>query len=218
MKIAIIDDDQRLARHLQGELAKYPEIISVICANSGLAFAALMEAIPANERPDVIIMDIQMSIPNEGIVSTQKITALFPDTKVVMFTISDDDENIFDAFKAGAVGYLLKNESPEFVFKTISDVMNGGAQMSPSIAKKAISYLTKQGKSTTPKTTFENLDPLSARELEILQLVSRGHTYQAIADNLFIASGTVKKHMANIFFKLQVTNKIEALRKLEQLR
>lgn len=136
-----------------------------------------------------------------------------------MFTISDDDEHIFEAFKAGAMGYLLKNESPVFIVKTICDVMNGDAQVSPGIARKMIRFFSASPKQQQDETVSEKTEKekLSVREVEILELAAKGYTYQQIADTLFIASGTVKKHIRNIFEKLQVNNKIEAFKKIGKL-
>ena len=118
-----------------------------------------------------------MGFPDEGIHATRLIKKLFPDILVVMFTISDTDELIFDAFRAAAVGYILKNERPSFILKTIIDVYNGGAQMSPSIARKAIAFLMPDAKkSKPPKETTEEVT-LTDRELEILRLVEQGFTY-----------------------------------------
>jgi len=159
-------------------------------------------------------MDISMGSPDEGIQATRLIKEHFADIQVVMFTISDTDELIFEAFRAGAVGYLLKNEKPSFILKTIIDVHNGGAQMSPSIARRTIAFLTPDvGKGRPQKETNEAVI-LSEREMEIMKLVEQGFTYEQIANALHIAVNTVKKHMMNIFGKLQVNNKIEAIKKI----
>jgi DNA-binding NarL/FixJ family response regulator len=160
-------------------------------------------------------MDISMGVPDEGIQATAKIRELFPEIKIIMFTISDKDELIFDAFKSGAMGYLLKNESPEFIVKTIMDVKSGEAQMSPSVARKTIHFLT--GSKLPEKSQAEDF-ALSSRELETINLVAKGYTYTQIGELLHIAPSTAKKHMTNIFEKLHVKNKIEALLKTEAYR
>ena len=138
----------------------------------------------------------------------------FPSTKVVMFTVSENDEDIFEAFKAGAVGYLLKNERPSFIYKTIIYVYRGGALMSPGVALKTIRYFTKGEGASQPAKSAADL--ISEREMEVLNLVAKGFPYKMIADQLFLSPDTVKKHMANIFRKLQVTNKVEALNKIRR--
>lgn len=216
-RVAIIDDDGRIAWGLKEALMQYEEIISITCSNSGLQYASELEHIAENERPHVIIMDISMGTPDEGILATQQIKASFPEIEIIMFTISDEDEQIFEALKSGAMGYLLKSESPAFILKTITEVKNGGAQMSPSIARKAIRFLSPAFPRETKVAKIPEDSPLSTREREVLELVAKGFTYPSIADNLHIATHTVKKHMMNIFSKLHVKNKIEALKKIERL-
>jgi DNA-binding NarL/FixJ family response regulator len=218
-RVAIVDDDGRVAWGLKEALMQFEEISSVSCGTSGLQFALELESTPEEKRPHVIIMDISMGSPDEGIVATQQIKAHFPEIEIIMFTISDEDEQIFEAFKAGAMGYLLKSESPDFILRTIIDVKNGGAQMSPSIARKTIRYLAPVAPVTKEPEEKKILEdtPLSVREREILDLVAKGFTYPYIADTLHIATHTVKKHMMNIFGKLHVKNKIEALKKIERL-
>lgn len=215
IRIAIVDDDHRLAKDLKSELLEFAEIESVVTSTSGLGFARDLEAMPPGKRPEVIIMDVSMDLPDEGIRATRQIKSRFPDIEIIMFTISDEDERIFESFKAGAIGYLLKNEAPAFILKTIIDVRQGGAQMSPAIARKTIRFLAPLG--PTVAAAPPETESLTVRELEILGKVSKGFTYDQIGEELFISSNTVKKHMMNIFGKLQVKNKIDALRKAEGL-
>lgn len=209
LKIAIVDDDARLAKALKSDLLNFPEIDSVLTSTGGLLFAKELEQMSEAKLPEVIIMDISMNQQDEGIVATRQIKKRFPDMAIIMFTISDEDENIFEAFKAGAMAYLLKNEPSSFILKTILDVKNGGAQMSPSIARKTINLLLPDAhkKSEKPKSV------LTLRETEILEKTAKGKNYHQIADELFLSKNTVKKHIANIFIKLQVNNKVEAIRK-----
>lgn len=215
LKLALVDDDARISSALKDALLEFPEIKSITRASSGLAYAQDLEKLPVDSLPDVIIMDISMGLPDEGIRATRQIKSRFPQIEIIMFTISDEDERIFEAFKSGALGYLLKNESPEFILKTILDVKNGGAQMSPSIARKAIRYLSPPANPLAEEKRNE-IDALSAREKEVLDLVAKGLTYPNIADTLCIATHTVKKHMMNIFEKLHVKNKVEALNKMDR--
>jgi DNA-binding NarL/FixJ family response regulator len=215
-KLAIVDDDVSFAKALKSELLDSPEIESVLSCNSGLRFFKELEKMPVSKIPDVILMDISMDLPNEGVVATGLIKRQFPQIGVIMFTISDEDERIFDAFLAGATGYLLKNESPGFILKSILDVKDGGAQMSPSIARKTIQLLApvRDAQKREALELASAREQLSERELEILGLVAKGHTYDRIAENLNIASNTVKKHVSNIFQKLHVSNKVEAIKKV----
>ncbi len=217
VKLAIVDDDARLAKALKSELLQFSEIESVFTSHSGRMFLDELEAMPTSKRPDVVIMDISMASPDEGIQATGQIRSRFPEICVVIFTISDEDNRIMEAFKAGAMGYLLKDEKPEFILKTILDVKNGGAQMSPGIARKAISYFSFLPAVKNSERNSNSTGSLTDRELEILRLVSEGISYADIGEKLFIATSTVKKHMANIFEKLHVNNKTRAIREAEGL-
>ncbi len=211
VKLAIVDDDTRLLKSLSGELLNFNEIDSIISSSSGIKFSEELRSLPREKHPEVVLMDISMGSPNEGILATRQIKATNPDVEIIMFTISDEDEMIFDAFRAGAVGYLLKNESPSFIVKTVLEIKNGGTLMSPSIARKAINFF-KTGKIKLKNTTLNSI--LSLREQEILNSVSEGLTYDRIAEKLFLSTHTVKTHMSNIFSKLQVNNKVAALKKI----
>jgi DNA-binding NarL/FixJ family response regulator len=210
VRIAIIDDDIAVAQALRKELVGFDEIESVILLNDAFRFIGDMEKMSIEQHPEVVIMDISMGRSDEGIQATRALRNRFPEIQVVMFTISDDDKNIFESFKAGAMGYLLKNEKPEFILKTILDVKGGGAQMSPAIAKKTISFFS----GSKPN---DHARKLTGREVEILDMVAKGFTYAKISSALFIAESTVQKHIKNIFAKLEVSNKIEALKKIERL-
>ena len=146
-----------------------------------------------------------------GIEATFEIKKRFPDIKIVMLTVFDNDENIFNAIKAGADGYLLKEIKPEFLHDGIIDTMNGGAAMNPSIALKTLRLL-RDPKEITDLTQQEEIR-LTHRESEVLEKLAIGLSYSQIADILFISEGTVRKHIENIYKKLQVHNKIEAITK-----
>jgi len=213
LHVAIVDDNQALAHALRQELIAYPELQEITIADSGLDFVKSM-AQQNQKFPDVVIMDISMRLPDEGIQATRLLHEMYPEIKVVMFTVAEDDGRVFDAFKAGAVGYLVKNEKPSFIYKTIVDVAAGGALMSPGIALKAIRFLTAEPVQKNKDTA--NSYHLSERELDVLRLVAKGNTYQMVAEQLFISLETVKKHLSNIFKKLQVKNKIEAINKIRE--
>ena len=196
-------------------MLEFPEIESIALSSSGLSFVS--ELAHASTFPDVVLMDISMGLADEGIQATRLLHERYPSIKVVMFTVAEDDESIFEAFKSGSVGYLLKNERPSFIYKTIVDVYQGGALMSPGVALKAIRFLTGETNALNHhKEHVENFH-LSERELEVLRLLSKGHTYTSMADQLFISAETVKKHVSNIFRKLHVKNKIEAINKTKEL-
>jgi DNA-binding NarL/FixJ family response regulator len=156
--------------------------------------------------PDLVLMDINMPVL-DGIEATKKIRHLFPSIKIVMLTIFDETEKIFDAILAGATGYLLKDEKPEKLLAAIEEAMDGGAPMSASIAMKSLQLIRGKNEGPRDKKEFN----LSQRELEILELIAKGENYNQIAEKLFISPKTVRKHIENIYTKLQVHNKVEAI-------
>ena len=155
-------------------------------------------------------MDIEMPKMN-GIEATGFVKQKYPQIKIIMLTVFDNDENIFNAIKAGADGYLLKEVNPKDLHQGILDTMNGGATMTPSIAMKTLKLFRNP-------IDFESVGDcddikLTAREVEVLEQLSKGLKYNAIADNLFLSIGTIRKHVENIYAKLQVHNKLEAIQK-----
>jgi DNA-binding NarL/FixJ family response regulator len=141
-----------------------------------------------------------------GIEAVQIAKANFPNIQFVMITIFDDDEKVFKAIQSGASGYLLKDESANNIHRAIDDIMlYGGAPMSPQIARKAFQFIQGQA----PQKQDEL--PLSAREMDILRELANGKNYIAVAEKLFISPHTVRKHMTNIYEKLYVHSKVEAV-------
>jgi DNA-binding NarL/FixJ family response regulator len=136
---------------------------------------------------------------------------MYPHIKVIMLTVFDNDENIFRSIKAGADGYLLKDIKPDELYKAITDTMNGGASMSPSIALKTLRMFRQP---IDFETEQKNEDiKLTDREIKVLEQLATGIKYEQIASNLFISTGTIRKHIENIYLKLQVHNKLEAIQK-----
>lgn len=159
--------------------------------------------------PDVVMMDIQLQ-DMLGIEIIEKLRKEMPDTQFIMCTSFDDDEKIFNSLKAGAMGYLVKGESMDKILSSIRDVYNGGAPMSFSIARRVLKHFENK----LPEV--EGFDELTEREKEILELLSQGLLYKEIADKKFISIDTVKKHVGNIYRKLHVNNKVEAVNKFNQ--
>lgn len=157
--------------------------------------------------PDIVLMDIQMPVM-DGIAATAALKARHPQVKIVMATVFDDEENIFNAILAGADGYLLKDEPPQVLHRALQEVMEGGAPMSPAIARKALLLLRKNPvQPILPEAEHD----ISDREIEILEQLSKGLRYEQVGQNLHISTGTVRKHIENIYRKLQVHNKLEAV-------
>jgi DNA-binding NarL/FixJ family response regulator len=170
----------------------------------------LIEKLEKNHTIDLILMDIEMPKMN-GIDATCFVKQKYPQIKIIMLTVFDNDENIFNAIKAGADGYLLKEVNPKELHQGIIETMNGGATMTPSIAMKTLKLFRNP-------IVFESISDqeqynLTPREIEVLEQLSKGLKYNAIADNLFLSAGTIRKHVENIYTKLQVHNKLEAVQK-----
>ena len=159
-----------------------------------------------NTKPDVVIMDIDMPGMN-GIEAVKVIRNNFPTVQVLMFTVFDDDEKVFAAIKAGAGGYILKNADPQNLLHAISEVYNGGAPMTPGIARKVLLQFQDM-------PSDENKDyHLSQREKEVLALLVEGHPYKMIGSKLNITYDTVRAHMKKIYEKLHVASMTEAVAK-----
>lgn len=208
IKIAIAEDNNFLAQSIEEKLAFFDDFKFKFRGKNG---AELIGKLEEDHVIDVILMDIQMP-EMDGIKATELIKNRYPQIKIIMLTVFDDDENIFKAIKAGADGYLLKEITPDTLHDGICQVLEGGAAMTPSIATKALNLLRFPEKITADKVQVEEIS-LTKRESEILEQLSKGLNYQLIAENLFISPPTVRKHIENIYKKLQVHNKMEAVQK-----
>lgn len=208
IKIAIAEDNNFLAQSIEEKLALFDDFKFKFRGKNG---AELIGKLEEDHAIDLILMDIQMP-EMDGIRATELIKNRYPQIKIVMLTVFDDDENIFNAIKAGADGYLLKETTPTKLQNGILQVMDGGAAMTPSIAAKTLVLLRNPERITSDKVQQEDIS-LSKRETEILEQLSKGLNYQLIAENLFISPPTVRKHIENIYKKLQVHNKMEAVQK-----
>lgn len=212
MLIGIVDDKTYLRNSLKEKLASVENDIRVVLeAGDGSEFLKLMKN--ASPKPDVVLMDIEMNELN-GIETIQRSAPLYPSVKYIMLTVFDDDDRIFNAIKAGAHGYLLKEETAQNIIDSVYQVyQDEGAPMSPGIARKAWRWLTSlTAQPAAEKTSAKNtIEPLSEREKEILKCSMEGKEYAQIAEQLFLSKHTVRQHMKNIYSKLHVSSKIEAL-------
>ena len=205
-RIAIAEDNAFLLQSIKDKLAFFEDLEVRFTAANG---AEMIGKIEENSDIDVILMDIQMP-EMDGIKATEIIKNRFPQIKIIMLTVMDDDQYIFNSIIQGANGYLLKEIPAQDLYRSIHEIMEGGAPMSPTIALRALKML----RNPLPKNTQNEEEiSLTKRETEILESLSKGLEYKQIADNLFIASGTVRKHVENIYRKLNVRNKMEAVQK-----
>ncbi len=202
IQVAIVEDLDEVRQSLREAIEETP---GLLCINDyGDAETALPGLLA--EPPDVVVMDIGLPGMN-GIECMLRVKLKNPDIRFMMFTIFDQDNQVFEALKAGADGYILKHEPLEDILEAIREVKAGGAPMSRHIARKVMRSFHR-----LPKTDPEEA-PLTVRETQILEELARGRLYKEIADSLHIAVGTVKQHIHNIYQKLHVQNRTEAINK-----
>lgn len=204
--VSIIEDNEHFRKALEAIIKKQNELALIASYES--ADKALSDLL--SNPPDIVIADISMP----GMRGTELIVRLktkLPQTQFMVCTIHDDDDTIFEALKCGASGYILKYPvTTDEIIKAIHDLYNGGSPMSPFIARKVIGSFQKP--------VINDADSvLSQREKEVLELLSKGLLYKEIAQQLGVGTETVKKHLKNIYQKLHVQNKIEALNKFRLL-
>lgn len=207
IRIAIAEDNIFLQKAILEKLSFSNNLACRFTASNGLE---LIKKLEANHNIDLIIMDIEMP-KMDGIEATAAIKNRYPHIKIIMLTVFDNDDKIFSAIKAGADGYLLKEVGPDELYKGIVETLEGGAAMTPSIALKTLKLL-RNPIEILPKEQ-NTVIKLTLRETEVLDQLSKGLNYIQIAGNLNISTGTVRKHIENIYAKLQVHNKLEAVQK-----
>lgn len=200
MRVLIVDD-HALFRSGLASLLTANDIDVVGEASSGL------EAVEKTRqlRPDIVLMDVKM-VGLNGIQATRIIKTEIPQTKIVMVTAFDDDEDLFEAMKSGAVGYILKNIKGEEFVKLLSSIMDGDVAVSPWVADKIVKELFRQPKRLE---SSQSVKELTNKEVQVLKLVANGATNKEIASSLNISDNTVKYHLRNITEKLHVKNRAQ---------
>lgn len=206
IRVAIVDDDEDIRSGLKWML-DYTE--GYACAGVYRSCAEAVEQL-GDALPDVVLMDIGLP-GTSGIECVRKLKALFPDVQFVMQTVYSDDDKIFESLRAGAVGYILKKSQTVKVLQAISDAHAGGAPMSGEIARRVLTFFQQ------PQPADE-MAALSDREVEVLEALVQGHSYKAIAEKLFVSVHTVRFHLHNIYEKLHVSSRAEAVAKVMRHR
>ncbi len=205
IKVGLVEDNHLLAEGIKDKLALSEELTLNFHVFDG---KSLFDYLDHDNLPEVILMDIEMD-NMDGITTTREVKRLFPSVKVLMITVLDDDDKLLEAFKAGASGYLLKDIKPARLINAISETLDGGIPMSPSIASKALELLLQNDNSKQINVT----EQLSPRENDVLDLLIKGMSVRQISDALFVSEKTVRKHLEHIYEKLQVKGSREAIAK-----
>ncbi len=206
IKLAIVDDKYQNRQSISEKIVYSNEVEIVFTAVNGKDFLDKMKLSTSKTRPEIVLMDIEMP-EMDGIQAVYNGSILYPEVKFIMLTVFDDDDKLFEAIKAGASGYFLKDEKITTILEGLKQaIYEEGAPMSPRIARKTLNLMVNP--LVNEKSVTEPSD-LSNREMEILKLLVQGSDYKAIAEKLFISPNTVRKHIANIYTKLHVSSKIQ---------
>ena len=202
ISIAIVEDLEEVRDGLKNFIGLSTDFTVVGTYKSGEEALAELPSI----RPDIVIMDINLPGMN-GIECIRLVKDKSPGSQFMMFTVYENDEKVFEALKAGASGYLLKNTGLLQIVESLKELHEGGSPMSANIARKLVNLFREPVRENVP------VEVLSNRENEILQLLSKGLLYKEIADQLQITTGTVRQHIHKIYDKLHVQNRTEAINK-----
>lgn len=202
IRILLVDDQLLFRKGLRSLLDDEEDMEVVGEASNGLQAIERVRA----STPDVVLMDLHMPVC-DGVEATRKIKLEHPETKVIALTISDEDDDLFEAIKSGATGYLLKDLRPEELFDLLRGVLKGETPISPAVASKLLAefrHRPRRDPSETPGIE------LTHRESEVLELVTEGLSNAEIASRLYVVEGTVKNHVHNILEKLHLANRVQA--------
>ena len=202
IKVAIVEDLEEIRDALESYISMDKELKVAGCFGNA---EEASEELP-DIQPDLVVMDI--NLPGmSGIECIRQLRPLCPDSQFMMFTVYEDDEKVFEALKAGASGYILKKQGPQKIIEALKELYDGGSPMSADIARKVVSAFHANEKRSEPDYH------LTRRESDILQLLAKGMLYKEIAQQIGISNNTVKQHIHNIYEKLHVQNRTEALNK-----
>ena len=207
ISVCVVDDNRELRNALEEILSMsqdYRCIGTISTAEDAVAQIPLL-------KPDVVLMDINLGSEESGIDCVRVLKPRLPDTNFMMCTVYEENEKIFEALSAGASGYILKKTDPLRMLEAIRELYEGGAPMSSQIARKVVAAF--QSQQTRSTNGAEEIDMLSNREKEILELLSKGLMYKEIAAQLFLSPETVRKHVYHIYEKLHVNNRVAAVNK-----
>jgi DNA-binding NarL/FixJ family response regulator len=212
IRVLLADDQQLMREGLRVLLDLNPDIRVVGEAGDGTEAVERALAL----RPDVVLMDVRM--PGlDGVAATRQLHETCPEVKVIILTTFDDDEYVFEGLRAGAVGYLLKDVPSEQLAEAIRAAARGEAFIQPSVARKVVAEFARLTEREHRRREQPLVEPLSARELEVLALVAEGLSNREIGERLFITEGTVKNHVSNVLAKLGVRDRTQATLRAQEL-
>jgi len=204
ISVAIVEDNHDIRKALE-EIISMNSQFDLVCSCESGEDALIKLPI---FLPNVVLMDIHLG-GIDGIEVVRELKSIHPEILFMMCTVYEEDEKIFEALNAGASGYIIKKTAPSKLLDAIKELYQGGAPMSSQIARKVVSAFQQK----PVASNNESLDILTKRELEILQMLAQGHVYKEISDKLNISSETVRKHVYNVYNKLHVSNRVEAVNK-----
>lgn len=211
IRILLVDDQELFREGLRMLLATQADV--EVVGEAGDGEEALREA--ARLRPDVVLMDLRMPLL-DGVTATRRLRAVQPGSRVIALTTFDDDEYVFDALRAGAVGYLLKDVSSRKLFEAVRAAACGESVLQPSVAARVVAEFARLAE-RAPSPAAPLAEPLSERERQVLRLVADGATNRDIAARLYITPGTVKNHVTSILGKLGVSDRTQAALRAREL-
>jgi DNA-binding NarL/FixJ family response regulator len=210
-RLALVDDKPHVLSSLTSELSASGMAEIIFTARNGEEFLQTLRSLPKDQHPQVVLMDVDMPIMN-GIEAVRNASSLYPEIQYIMLTVFDDDDKLFEALKAGAHGYLLKEERADAILRATEEVIERkGAPMSPRIARQTLRLLVGDTKAGSGNNSL-NASGLSEREIEILKSMVSGLDYRQIGEKLFISPNTVRNHISKIYDKLHISSKTEAVK------
>jgi DNA-binding NarL/FixJ family response regulator len=213
IRVLLVDDQQLVRQGLRLLLEIEADIQVAGQAADGCEALAQVEAL----RPDVVLMDVRMPVM-DGVAATRELAARYPEIGVIILTTFEDDETVFEGLKAGARGYLLKDISSEEMAEAVRKVAAGEALLQPRITRKVLAEFSRlAGVAENASPARALAEPLTGREQEVLRDLARGLSNREIAEALVITEGTVKNHVSNLFAKLEVRDRTQAVLKAQEL-
>ena len=211
LRIALVEDNPTYRQRLLQRFQYFEDIELVLTASSGDAFLHQLDTLLPEARPHAVLMDIEM--PGlSGIETTARLKARYPDINVIMLTVFEDEDRIFDAIQAGAAGYLLKDATTDKILGALFELADGGAPMAPAVARTMMTFVRRHRQAEVESAQKAAAFDLSVREMEVLALLVKDEQEVDIARRLFISPHTVRTHVKNIYRKLNVRTRASAVR------